>query len=51
MERLKLKHDCLARLDEVCREHLLGHQGVYAARYMLSRPFGEEVELMFEKRA
>lgn len=49
MERLKLKHYCLARLDEACREHPLGHQDLYAARYMLSRPAGEEVEIMFEK--
>jgi hypothetical protein len=49
--RDSLKGAILERLDGVAVEHPSGHQAVYAARYMLQRPDGQGIELMFEKSA
>lgn len=45
----ELKRLCIERLDEAAMEHPSGHQGKLAARYLLKRPDGDVVELMFEK--
>lgn len=47
--RLELKAACLALLDEVAIEHPSGHQGKYAARYVLRNQNGDRIGLMFEK--
>lgn len=47
--RSDFKRACLALLDEVAVEHPAGHQGVYAARYVLRTADGRPIALMFEK--
>ena len=47
--RAALKRAILARLDNLGREHPLGHQGAYANRYTLRSDHGEPVEVLFEK--
>lgn len=49
LKREDLKRACLNRLEEIAMEHPLGHQGKLAARYLLRRPDGNAVEIMFEK--
>lgn len=47
--RSDFKRACLALLDAVAVEHPAGHQGVYAARYILQTADGQPIALMFEK--
>lgn len=47
--RAALKRACLDRLDAVAGEHLAGHQGKLAARYVLNAIGGDRISLMFEK--
>ncbi|WP_370312916.1 hypothetical protein [Sagittula sp.] len=47
--RADLKTAILARLDAVCEEHEMGHQGSKAARYIFKGENGTTVEMMFEK--
>ena len=51
MDRQELKRQCLLHLDACTSEHPAGHQGTLAARYLLRRPGGDVIELMFEKGA
>ncbi len=47
--RTDLKRACLTLLDEVAVEPPAGHQGIYAARYILLTDLGQPIALMFEK--
>lgn len=47
--RAELKAACLKLLNEVAIEHPSGHQGKYAARYVLRNNVGDRIGLMFEK--
>ena len=49
ISREDMKAACMARLDAVAVEHPAGHQGKYAARYVMRTTGGDPVELMFEK--
>ena len=49
MTKDELRRAILHRLDEVAVEHPAGHQGVYAARYLMRTRQGGSVELMFQK--
>ena len=49
LERIRLKAECLVRLDRVATEHPAGHQGKYSARYVLHGRRGRRVGIMFEK--
>lgn len=49
MSREELKAACLALLDSMAVEHPAGHQGKFAARYLLRSASGERIGLMFEK--
>lgn len=49
MDRAEFKRACLNLLDEVAIEHPAGHQGAYAARYILRSEAGLPIALMFEK--
>ena len=49
MSREALKTAILARLSAVAREHPMGHQTTYAARFILPAQNGASVELMFQK--
>lgn len=47
--RAALKHSCLRQLEARAIEHPAGHQGQFAARYLLRSASGEVIDLMFEK--
>lgn len=49
LSRRDLKRMCLEAFGRVALEHPAGHQGAYAARYVLYSDGGERIEFMFEK--
>lgn len=49
-KRLKrLKCDIVSRLGRKAKVHPMGHQGIYANRYVMCSSCGVRIELMFEK--
>jgi hypothetical protein len=48
-DRAFLKKAIIGLLDAVAQEHPLGHQDVYASRYVLSSREGATVEILVEK--
>lgn len=47
--RAALKTAIVARLDAVCEEHEMGHQGAYANRYVFKGENGTTTEILFQK--
>lgn len=47
--RSELKSAIIKRLDQVCQEHPMGHQGAYANRYIFRGENGTTTEILFEK--
>lgn len=47
--RAQLKSAIIERLNAVCQDHPMGHQGSKAARYIFKGENGTTVEIMFEK--
>ena len=45
----RLKRDIISRLGRKAKEHPMGHQGIYANRYVMRSFCGVQIELMFEK--
>lgn len=47
--RAELKTAIINRLNAVCEEHRMGHQGAYANRYVFKGENGNTTEILFEK--
>ncbi|MEY8880961.1 hypothetical protein [Donghicola sp. XS_ASV15] len=47
--RAELKSAIIDRLNAVCQEHPMGHQGAYANRYIFKGENGTTTEILFEK--